>query len=57
MYAKNVATFLLHLVDGGNLRMDETDEITRESLVARSGKVVHPKVLEALRPTGTAVGG
>ncbi len=49
MYAKNVATLLLHLVEEGNLRLDETDEITRESLVARGGKVVHPRVLEALR--------
>lgn len=56
MYAKNVATFLLHLVTGGALRVDEADEITRESLVARGGKVVHAKVLEALRATGAAVG-
>lgn len=51
MYAKNIATFLLHLLDAGAVRVDETDEITRGSLVTRGGKVVHAKVLETLRAT------
>ncbi len=48
MYARNVAAFLKHLVKDGGLRVDLEDEITRETLVARGGAVVHPRVLELL---------
>ena len=44
MYAKNVATLLLHLVKGGQLNLDTNDEIARETLVTRDGQVVHPRV-------------
>jgi NAD(P) transhydrogenase subunit alpha len=44
MYAKNITTFLLHLIKEGGLRIDATDEITRETLVAQGGDVVHPRV-------------
>lgn len=56
MYAKNISTFLLHLVKDGSLSLDTEDEITRETLVTRGGKVVHPSVREALGllPTATA---
>jgi len=48
MYAKNVSTFLLHLVKDGRVRFDLEDQITLQTLVARRGEVVHPKVREAL---------
>ncbi|MFQ5691440.1 MAG: Re/Si-specific NAD(P)(+) transhydrogenase subunit alpha [Nitrospinota bacterium] len=48
MFGKNVSTFLLHLVQDGAWNIDLEDEITRETLVARGGEVVHPKVREAL---------
>jgi len=48
MYAKNIATFLLHLVDEGNLKIDTEDEITEGTLITRGGKVVNPRVLEAM---------
>ncbi|HJM43820.1 MAG: Re/Si-specific NAD(P)(+) transhydrogenase subunit alpha [Nitrospinota bacterium] len=48
MYARNIATFLLHLVKDGGLNVDLEDEITRETLVARGGEVVHPRVREVL---------
>jgi NAD(P) transhydrogenase subunit alpha len=48
MYAKNVSSLLLHLVTNGALSLDLEDEITRETLVARDGQVVHPKILELL---------
>ena len=48
MYAKNIATFLLHLMKDGQLTIDLEDEITRETLVTRGGDVVHPKVREVL---------
>lgn len=48
MYAKNIATFLLHLVKDGTLQLNRDDEIIRETLVATGGEVVHPRVVEAL---------
>lgn len=48
MYARTVTAFLLHLVKDGRVRLDQDDEIIRETLVARGGEVVHPRVLDAL---------
>jgi NAD(P) transhydrogenase subunit alpha len=48
MYARNVATFLKHLIQDGALRIDVEDEITRETLVARGGEVVNPRVRQLL---------
>ena len=48
MYAKNITTFLLHLVDEGELKLDLEDEIVRGTLIARNGKVVNPRVCELL---------
>ncbi|MDB5065518.1 MAG: hypothetical protein JWM18_1952 [Chloroflexi bacterium] len=48
MYARNVATFLQHLVKEGAVRLDADDQITRETLVTRDGQVVNPRVREAL---------
>ncbi len=46
MYAKNVATFLVHLFKGGKPELNLEDEITRETLVTRSGDIVHARVRE-----------
>jgi H+-translocating NAD(P) transhydrogenase subunit alpha len=46
MYAKNVSSFLLHLVKDGQLRLDLTDEIIRETLLTRGGEVVNARVLD-----------
>jgi len=53
MYAKNITTFLLHLLgkDGAKqqaLTLDPTDEITRDTLLTRDGAVVHARVNELL---------
>ena len=48
MYARNIATFLLHMVKDNGLNVDLEDEITRGTLVARGGEVVHPRVREVL---------
>jgi NAD(P) transhydrogenase subunit alpha len=48
MYAKNAATFLLHLVKDGRLNLDLEDEIVRETLVTRGREVIHPRVRELL---------
>jgi NAD(P) transhydrogenase subunit alpha len=46
MYAKNVSTFLLHLVQEGQLQLDLEDPITRETLVARDGTVIRAETKE-----------
>ncbi len=48
MYAKNVATFLLHLVKKGELTLDMDDEITKETMMTKNGEVVLVRIREAL---------
>lgn len=48
MYANNVTAFLLHLVDDGRLKIDVDDEIVRQTLMTREGKVVNERVCELL---------
>ncbi len=48
MYAKNVATFLLHLVKKGEVTLDMTDEITKDTMMTQNGEVVQPRIREAL---------
>jgi NAD(P) transhydrogenase subunit alpha len=53
MYAKNIITFLLHLLgkEGAkqaSVPIDAADEITRETLLTQGGQVVHPRVKELL---------
>lgn len=48
LYARNVTTFLLHLLKDGALQVDPEDEITRGTLVTRGGEVVHAAVKERL---------
>jgi NAD(P) transhydrogenase subunit alpha len=61
MYARCVTALLLHLVRDGALRLDPSDEIVRETLLARDGEIVHPRVREALGlgspPTAAAAPG
>ena len=46
MYARNVQTFLLHLVTDGELQLDMDDEITEQTMLTRDGEVVHRRVRE-----------
>src|ERR1700690_3319654 len=48
MYSRNVTTFLCHLIKGGELSVDTTDEITREPLVTHQGRIVNHRVQQAL---------
>ncbi|MBN8628502.1 MAG: NAD(P) transhydrogenase subunit alpha, partial [Planctomycetes bacterium] len=48
MFAKNVSTFLQHLVKTGLPNFNTDDEIIRDTLVTRDGQVVHGRVLELL---------
>jgi proton-translocating NAD(P)+ transhydrogenase subunit alpha len=46
MYARNMCSFLLHLVRDGKLRLDPTDEIVRETMLTRGGEIVNARVRE-----------
>jgi NAD(P) transhydrogenase subunit alpha len=48
MHARNVANFLALIVKQGALTVDLSDQIVRETLVARGGEVVHPRLRETL---------
>ncbi len=48
MWAKNVATFLLHLVKKGELTLDMNDEIIKETMMTQNGEVVEPRIRELL---------
>jgi NAD(P) transhydrogenase subunit alpha len=48
MYAKNIATFLKHLIKDGQLALNRDDEIVRETLVTHAGEVIHPRVREIM---------
>ena len=46
MYARNISSFLLHLVREGKLRLDRDDEIVRDTLLTHGGEVVNARVRE-----------
>jgi H+-translocating NAD(P) transhydrogenase subunit alpha len=48
MYAKNVGTFLLHIAKGGTVNLDTDDPIVQETLLCHGGRVVNPRLREAL---------
>jgi NAD(P) transhydrogenase subunit alpha len=44
MYAKNVVTFLEHLLEEGELRLDFEDEITAGTLISHAGALVNERL-------------
>ncbi len=46
LYARNAATFLLHMIKDGKLNLNLQDEIIRETLVTQGGEVVNTRVRE-----------
>jgi NAD(P) transhydrogenase subunit alpha len=44
MYARNVTSFLAHLVKDGAVHLDLTDELTKGPLVTHEGQIVHDVV-------------
>ncbi|MBN1477924.1 Re/Si-specific NAD(P)(+) transhydrogenase subunit alpha [Candidatus Sumerlaeota bacterium] len=49
MFSRNIATFLLNMVDGeGALSIDTEDEIVRDTLVTQGGEIVNARVREAM---------
>jgi NAD(P) transhydrogenase subunit alpha len=54
MFAKNITSFLRHLITDGQIRFDPADEIIRATLLTRDGQVVQPRVRELLGLAPTA---
>ena len=50
MYSKNIASFLLHVVKKGELKLDLEDEITKETMLTRNGEIVNARVRDLLGP-------
>jgi NAD(P) transhydrogenase subunit alpha len=46
LYARNIVTFLAHLVKVGLPDVAVDDEICRDTLVAKGGTLIHPKIRE-----------
>jgi NAD(P) transhydrogenase subunit alpha len=46
LYARNLTAFLAHLVKDGQIHFDMSDEITRETMLTRSGEIVQARVRE-----------
>src|SRR5262249_16355330 len=46
MFAKNVTTLLNHLVKEGRWNLDNSDQIVRETLVAKDGQITNEKMRE-----------
>jgi len=49
MYARNLTSFLLHLIKDGKLNLDLQDEIVRETLLTRDGEIANQRVREILK--------
>jgi len=48
MFSKNVATLLLHLCDEGTLKLDLSDEITRDTMATHEGQVTNARMRDIL---------
>ncbi len=59
MYARNLTTFLTHLVKGGKMELNLQDQITSDTLLTRDGQVVNAMVQKFFNvaPTAAAQGG
>jgi len=49
MYAKNISTFALYILEGDRRWLDGSDEIPRHTLLTCGGEVVHPRIRELLK--------
>ncbi len=46
MYARNISSYLLHIVKDGKLQLDKADEITRDTLLTMDGQIVNQRLRE-----------
>jgi hypothetical protein len=44
MLGRNLANFVLHIAQGGDVDLESDDPIIQGTLLARGGKVVHERV-------------
>jgi H+-translocating NAD(P) transhydrogenase subunit alpha len=49
MYARNITSFLTHLVKDQKLNLNLADEIVRETLLTRNGEIVNARIREFLK--------
>lgn len=49
MYARNVTSFLTHLIKDQKLNLNLADEIVRETLLTRNGEIVNARIREFLK--------
>ncbi len=54
MYARNLTTFLTHLVKGGKLELNLQDQITSDTLLTRDGQLVNAMVQKFFNVATTA---
>ncbi|HEV2424743.1 MAG TPA: NAD(P) transhydrogenase subunit alpha [Terriglobia bacterium] len=54
MYARNLTTFLTHLVKGGKLELKLDDQITADTLLTRDGQIVNAMVQKFFNLTPSA---
>jgi len=52
LFAKNIASFVNHLVQDGKVGLNLADEIVAASLVTHNGRIVHAGTLEAMQAHG-----
>ncbi len=58
MYARNLMTFLLYMVEGGKLRLNLQDEIIRETMITNGGEIVNARVRDFFKlPALASAGG
>ena len=48
LFTKNITTFLLNMVDDGELKPDLEDEIVANTLITEGGEIKHDGLREAL---------
>ncbi len=53
-FAYNVSAFLKNLMVKGEFHLNHSDEIIRETLVCQGGRIVHPRLSEAVAKNGAA---
>jgi NAD(P) transhydrogenase subunit alpha len=53
MYAKNISTFLLNLIKDKQVQINLDDEIIRDTLIGRDGRVVNSRIQELLAPAAS----
>ncbi|MFN2519884.1 MAG: NAD(P)(+) transhydrogenase (Re/Si-specific) subunit alpha, partial [Candidatus Limnocylindria bacterium] len=41
LYSRNVSSFLAHITENGELKLDFEDEITKGTCITRDGEIVH----------------